>query len=315
MSQSAPAPSAVFPRPAAPGDSAAGFAYGLTAYGLWGIVPLYFRQLETVPAVELLAHRIVWSVLFLSVLLSAIRRWADVRAVLGSAPRMRLLAVSTLLIGGNWLLYTHAAVTRQVVEAALGYFISPLASVALGVVVLGERLRAGQVIGLVLAAAGVAAMTWLTGRPPWIAVGLAGSFSLYGLVRKQVPADGLTGLAVETLLLFPLSLGVLVWWGAQGAGAFGRDVTVDLWLTVSGVVTCVPLMCFGQAARKLRLSTLGFLQYLSPTIAFALAVTVLGEPFSGERLPAFALIWTALAVYTADTWRAMARASAAAARG
>jgi chloramphenicol-sensitive protein RarD len=282
-------------------DSPAGLLYGVAAYGFWGVVPLYFRQLRHVPADELLAHRIVWSTLLLIVILTAARMWGDLRRGL-AVPRTRwTLLLTAILIAINWYSYIYAATHDMLVEASLGYFIAPLASAGLGVVVLRERLRPAQMVALALGATGVMILTVQAGTFPWIALLIAGSFSLYGLFRKTVAADALTGLTVESLLLLPLALGWAVWVQVRGPASFGRvDRATDLWLLAGSVITVVPLYCFAQAARRLRLTTIGFLQYLSPTGQMLLAVYVNREPFEAAKLYGFGPIWVALALYSLD---------------
>lgn len=296
-------------KPSHTGDTRAGLLYGLGAYGFWGLIPLYFRQLTHVPAPELLAQRVLWSMVLMALLTTALRRWADVRRCLRVPSIRRTLLLTTTLIAVNWFVYIHGVVTQRVTETSLGYFIAPLASAGLGVVVLRERLRGLQVISLALAAVGVAVLTGATGEFPWIALTLATSFSLYGLFRKTVAADSLTGLTVETVLLVPVALGYIVWREANGIATFGHlDRETDLWMVAGGAITVGPLYCFGRAARGLRLTTLGLLQYISPTVQLALAVAVLHEPFDTDRLAGFALIWAALLAYTFDAiWTAHRR--------
>jgi chloramphenicol-sensitive protein RarD len=285
-----------------PDHARAGLLYGLAAYGLWGLVPLYFKAIVQVPPAETLAHRVVWSVVFLAGVLSLTGRWPDLVRCFRSRPLLLILLASTLLIGLNWFVFIYAVSQRQVLETSLGYFITPLVNVLLGMVFFGERLRPRQWLALTLAAGGVLILAVAAGQVPWIALTLAVSFGTYGLLRKMAPIDGLISLAVETLLLFPAAvgfLGFLAWDDAISWGAIDR--TTDVLLPLSGVVTTVPLLCFGAAARRLRLSTLGFLQYLSPSLAFLLAVGPFGEPFTTEQMASFGCIWTALAIYSADS--------------
>jgi chloramphenicol-sensitive protein RarD len=278
-----------------------GLLYGISAYGLWGLVPLYFRALRLVTAQELLAQRIVWATLLLALITFAIRGWGLVRRSLTVAKTRRTLILTSVLIGVNWYLYIYAASTDQVVEASLGYFIAPLVNTALGVVVLRERLRRLQVLAIALAGLGVMILTVQQGKFPWLALGLALSFSVYGLLRKTVAAEALTGLVVESLLLTPIALAYLGWIQWTGEAKFGRmNFQTDLLLAAASVVTVVPLFCFAQAARRLRLTTIGFLQFLSPTVQFLLAITLLGEPFNEQQFYGFAPIWLALVVYTMD---------------
>jgi chloramphenicol-sensitive protein RarD len=290
--------------------SRAGLLYGLAAYGLWGVLPLYFAALTAVRPLELLAHRITWSVLFLAFLLTGWRRWPELVRALSQPGTRRLLLITTGLIGVNWFVFIYAVWSKQTVQSSLGYFINPLFSIVLGVVVFRERLRPAQWGALLLAAGGLIFLVVALGTLPWIALVLAGSFGLYGLFRKLAPVDGVIGLSVETLLLLPLSSGYLVFLSARGEQALGRlGWEVGVLLLLSGAVTAVPLICFGQAARRLRLSVLGFLQYLAPSLQLILAVTVLGETFLPQQKVAFACIWAALAVVTLDAlWAQRQRA-------
>ncbi|MCI0643002.1 MAG: EamA family transporter RarD [Gemmataceae bacterium] len=281
-----------------------GLVYGLIAYGWWGLVPLYFRLLGDVAPTEILAHRIVWSMLFLVAALTRLRRWRAFAKCFRVPVLFRVLALTSVLIAVNWFVYIFAVDRGLVVHASLGYFITPLVSVALGMFFLEERLRPLQWLALVFALAGTSVLVLSEDQFPWIALSLACSFSLYGLFRKKIPVDGLVGLSVETLLLVPLAAAYLVFLGWHGESAFGaHSFAVDLLLLASGVVTAVPLLCFGQATQRLPLSTLGFLQYLSPSIQFLLAVTVLGEYLNTPRLVSFPLIWCGLAVFTLDSLR------------
>jgi chloramphenicol-sensitive protein RarD len=289
-----------------PGTVREGLLYGVAAYGWWGLVPLYFKAVSHLQPAEVLAHRIVWSVVFLAVLLGCGRRWGAVAACLRD-PRARLrLLGSTVLIAVNWFVYFHAVTTGQLVQASLGYFILPLVSVVLALLFLKERLRPLQWLAVALAAAGVLYLALALGQWPWIALVLAFSFAFYGLLRKTVPADGLVGLSVEVLLLLPAAAGYLFYLGATAGLAWGTsDRTTDVLILFSGVVTAVPLLCFGQAARRLPLATLGFLQYLSPCVALLLAVVAFQEELTPAHWGCLACIWTALALFSFDTYRTL----------
>jgi chloramphenicol-sensitive protein RarD len=227
------------------------------------------------------------------------RRWPEVRRCLASGPNMRRLLATTVLIGVNWLVFIYAVNDRQVVQTSLGYFILPLVSILLGMVFLGERLRPFQWLAVALATAGVVNLIFQAGELPWIASILAISFSLYGLLRKQVAVDGLVGLSVETMLLLPLAAGFLLWLAFVGESSMSAHTsTLNVLVLLSGVVTTVPLWCFGEAARRLSLTTLGFLQYISPSLALIVAVTWLDEDFGPEKRWSFACIWAGLAVFT-----------------
>lgn len=278
-----------------------GVFYALLAFVTWGLFPLYFKQLASVSALEIVLHRSVWSLLCIVLILVALRRFGWMREIAREPRRIGAFGLSALLIAGNWFLYALAIQQAQVVEASLGYFINPLVSVMLGVLVLGERLRRLQWAAVALAAAGVAWLTFASGRLPWIALALALLFGLYGLVRKTASLGALEGLALETLLLAPLVLPWLAWWTFANNGAMARgDTHINLWLLLGGPLTALPLLLFAAAARRLPLATIGVLQYISPTIQFGLGVWAFGEPFDMKRLAGFGLIWAALALYSAD---------------
>jgi chloramphenicol-sensitive protein RarD len=285
------------------GNAEIGLAYALAAYLWWGFMPLYFRQVQDVPAVLVLAHRVVWSFVLLGVIVTAMRRWDELRAVLAQRRTLALLAASTLLLGCNWGVFIYAVQTHRVVQASLGYFIVPLVSAALGVTFLRERLRAGQWLAIALAAGGVVMLTWVLGTLPRIALAITFSWSGYSLVRKVAPVGPLVGVTVETALLLPAAV-IYILATIYLAGAAPLSSHDYGWLLLAGVVTSVPLICFTAAARRLRLSTLGFLQYLTPTVQFLLAVLAFGEPFTRANAAGFVLIWTALIVYSLDSLRA-----------
>jgi chloramphenicol-sensitive protein RarD len=280
--------------------SRAGLIYGLIAYSWWGLVPFYFRWVrrEVTPE-EMLAHRIVWSGVFLTVVLTLTRRWPELARCLATGRLLRPLILSALLIAVNWLAYILSVAHDMVAQASIGYFITPLASVLLGLCVFRERLRPLQWLAVVLATTGVSAITIAAGQAPWLGLFLAVTFSMYGMIRKQVPVDGLIGLAAETTLLLPPALTFL----AVSPGSSTLDASLLSRLMLSGVVTTIPLLCFGQAARMLPLSIIGFLQYISPSIQFALAVGLFDETLPGESWSNFALIWAALALFTLDSAR------------
>lgn len=270
-------------------------------YFAWGLVPLYWKQLASVHPVELIAHRHVWSLVLVLGLVLAQGKFGEVRAALGTRRSVGLNFLSATLLTANWLIYVWGVNTGHVIECSLGYFLVPLVNVALGRWVLHEHLRRLQWIAIAGAAMGVAVMMWQLGRPPWIALALAGTWGGYGLLRKKSPLGSLTGLTVETLLLAPLAIGFLLWQHHTGAGALGRaDALTQILVLSAGVITAIPLLLFAFGARRIRLSTLGLLQYLAPTVQFALGVWVYHEPFSRERLIGFLFIWAGLALYTAD---------------
>lgn len=270
-----------------------GLLAGLGAFLFWGFAPLYFKAVSHVPAVELLGHRVVWAVLMLGAIVWWQRAWRPV-----SRRALAMLLLSASLIGVNWLVYIISINTDRLLEASLGYYINPLVSMVLGMLFLGERLRPFQWAAVALAFTGTAWMTWATGGLPWITLVLAFSFGFYGLVRKMVQVDSLQGLFIETLLLAPFAYLGIGWLAAQGSGSlFQLGIVTDVLLVAAGIVTSVPLLLFTMAARRLPLTTIGFMQYLAPTLGFCLAVFVFGEPFGAAQLVAFAFIWAAVALY------------------
>jgi chloramphenicol-sensitive protein RarD len=270
-------------------------------YFAWGLVPLYWKQLAGINPVELIAHRHVWSLVFVLGLVLAQGKFGEVRAALGTRRSVGLNFLSATLLTANWLIYVWGVNTGHVIECSLGYFLVPLVNVAVGRWVLHEHLRRLQWVAIGCAAVGVSVMVAQLGHPPWIALALAGTWGGYGLLRKKSPLGSLTGLTVETLLLAPLAAGFLLWQHHTGEGALGRvDATTQLLVVSAGVITAVPLLLFAFGARRIRLSTMGLLQYLAPTVQFAIGLWVYHEPFSRERLLGFAFIWTGLALYTAD---------------
>jgi len=285
-----------------------GLLYGVGAYLWWGFSPIYFKAVDQVAPDEILAQRIVWSLVLLLGLLARRGTLGEVRAVAARPRLLATLAASTVLVAVNWFTFIWAVTHARILEASLGYFVTPLVNVMLGLVFLRERLRRLQWLSLALAVAGVAVRSTAAGGLPIVSLTLAGSFGLYGLVRKQTPVGGVVGLTVETGLLAPLALGFLIWLetaGRLGFGHAGPGTTVLL--AASGLVTAVPLVWFANAARRLRYATVGFLQYLAPTFQFLLAVLAYREPFSTEKLLSFALIWLALGVYTTDAVRSHRR--------
>jgi len=285
-------------------EARAGVAYGLAAYLLWGFFPIYFKALAGVAPLEVLSHRIVWSVATLALILTVARRWEGVRTAFSQPRTLMTLCATTLLIAVNWLVFIYAVGAGKVLQSSLGYFINPLVSALLGVVFLGERLSPKQKTSFVLAAAGVVLLTVSHGEVPWIALSLAVSFGLYGLLRKKAPVDSLAGLTVETLLLFPLAVVYLGWLAHGGRSAFvSGPAHITVLLACAGVITSVPLIWFAAAAKRLRLATVGLMQYVVPTLHFLLAVFAFGEPFTGAHLASFALIWAGLFLYTWDAAR------------
>jgi len=286
-----------------PARDRAGLAYGLGAYLLWGAMPLYFPLLRPAGAVEIIAHRVMWSLAFCLTILAVTRGWAPFRAALRSGRSLRILSAAAALVAVNWLVYVYAVLSGQVVDAALGYFVNPLVTVLLAVFVLGERLRPPQWAALALGGIAVVVIAVGYGRVPWISLVLAASFGLYGLAKNRVgpSVPAVAGLAVETLVLAPLAAGYLLWLAAAGSGTFAAyGAPHALALASAGVVTATPLLLFGAAARRIPLSILGLIQYLTPTIQFLIGVVVLGEDMPPARWAGFALVWLALAVLTVD---------------
>lgn len=271
------------------------------AYASWGLFPLYFRQVAQVAPLEIVLHRTVWSLVFVFALLAALKRLPAIAAALRQPRQVLLFTVSALLLACNWLVYVWAVNNGRVIESSLGYFINPLVNVVLGVAFLQERPRPVQWAAVGLAAVGVAWLTWQAGQLPWIALVLAGSFGLYGLMRKTAPIGALEGLGMETLMLAPLAVPALAWWTWQGSGALAQaDAATWGWLLLAGPLTAIPLLLFAVGARRIPLATLGLLQYIGPTLQFGLGLWVFREPFQPQRLVGFLFIWSALALYSAE---------------
>ncbi|MGK5110660.1 MULTISPECIES: EamA family transporter RarD [unclassified Geodermatophilus] len=288
----------------------AGVVSGLAAYGMWGLFPLYFPLLEPAGGLEIVAHRVLWSLVFVAGLLTVVRRWSHVRAVLTDRRALLVLLGAALLIAVNWLVFVYAVNSGHVVETSLGYFINPLVSVLLGVVVFSERLRPLQWTAVGIAAVAVAVLTVDYGRPPWIALALAVSFGLYGLMKKLVRVEAAPGLFVETALVAVPAAVVVAVLHAQGEGTAGNAGTGHLLLLMSsGIATAIPLLLFAAATRRIPLSTVGLLQYITPLMQLAIGVFVYHEPMPPARLAGFVIVWVALAVFTADSLR-QARAGA-----
>ncbi len=283
-------------------QSSKGFVCATSAFLIWGASPIYWKTLSGIPAFEILMHRVVWSFLFLVPLVVWQNRWSELKSVLRSPRILLILVATTFFVACNWLIFIWAVNSGHVLQTSLGYYINPLLSVFLGMVFLRERLRPLQTLAVLLAAIGVLFMTFKLGAFPWIALSLALSFGLYGLIRKVAPVGPLIGLTIETLILTPFALGYLIYLNHLGTGAFIRlGLRIDLLLMASALVTALPLLLFNLGAKKLYLSTLGFLQYIVPSCFFLFAVFVFLEPISSAQVWTFILIWTALAVYSADS--------------
>ncbi|MBC5781382.1 EamA family transporter RarD [Ramlibacter sp. USB13] len=271
------------------------------AYAIWGLLPLYFHLVAAVAPFEIVLQRALWSLAFVLLLLAVLRRWGWLRDIARQPRTLGIFASSALLLSVNWLVYVWAVTHGLVVESSLGYFITPLVNVLLGYFVLKERPRRMQWVALAIAAAGVLWLAVFTGSLPWVGLVLAASFGIYGLLRKTAPLGALEGLALETLLLAPLAAGLLAWRASQGANTAGGDASLLALLALSGPLTALPLLLFAAGARRIPLTTLGVLQYIGPTIQFALGVWLFHEPFGGPRLVGFVLIWLALVVYTGES--------------
>jgi chloramphenicol-sensitive protein RarD len=280
-------------------ESRRGLLFGLGAYGIWGAFPLYFPLLEPGGAVEILAHRIVWSALVMAVLVVVLRRRAALRGLLRDRRTTLLLVLAAATITSNWGTYIYGVNSERVVETSLGYFINPLVTVLMGVVILGERLRGVQWAALGIGFVAVAVLTWDYGRPPWIALVLAFSFGTYGLAKKTAGVGAIESLAFETAVIAPFALAFLAWLGTTGDAHFTSEGVGHVLLLMSaGVVTAIPLLLFGGAATRITMTSLGLLQYLAPVLQFALGITLLGEQMPPGRWIGFALVWLALSVFT-----------------
>jgi len=277
------------------GDTPAGLGFALSAYFLWGFLPIYMKWLDHVPAAEVVVHRIVWSVPIAALVLVALRRTDDIKVALTSPRLLAMGALTAVLISINWGIYVWAIANELTLEAALGYYINPIFSVLIGAVVLGERLKPLQWAAVALAAAAVVVLTVDAGTLPWVAVGLFTSWGFYALCKKQLPVGPNQGFLLEVLILTPPALAYWAYLGGQGESHFDTDT---LLLMGCGVVTAIPLMLYANGAKRLRLSSIALLQYLAPTLIFLVAVFVFGEPFGGARAIAFPMIWMALVLYT-----------------
>jgi chloramphenicol-sensitive protein RarD len=279
-----------------------GILYAALAFLCWGSFPLYFHALGEVPPTQILAHRVLWSLLFLVIVLTVRRQWKWLPEVLRRPRVIGSFIASAFLLSANWLVYIWAVNNGHVIESSLGYFINPLVNIMFGYLLLKERLRTGQWLAIALAGCGVAWLAWQSGSVPWIALILASSFGAYGLMRKTAALGALEGLSFETMLLFPLALGYVIWLSLHGENAFtGAAADSTRWLLVAaGPITAIPLLLFATGARRIPLSALGLLQYISPTIQFLLGVWLFHEAFTADRLVGFVVIWSALALYAAE---------------
>jgi chloramphenicol-sensitive protein RarD len=279
-----------------------GILAGVGAYILWGLFPIYWRLLESVPAIEILVHRMVWSMLFVAAILTIQKDWDWLKGAVHNRRMMLTYTLAAILLSINWFTYIWAVNAGFVVEASLGYFINPLVNFLLGVIFLGEKLRSGQVAAVILAVLGVVYLTVSYGSLPWISLVLAFTFGMYGLIKKTAPLESMHGFSLETLVLFLPALGYLIFREASGIGAFvHQGAAVTLLLILAGPVTSIPLLLFGYSARRIPLSMLGFIQYITPTIQFMLGVFIFTEPFPPTRLVGFSIIWLALLIYSLES--------------
>jgi chloramphenicol-sensitive protein RarD len=278
-----------------------GIGYALLAFSAWGFIPIYWKLLNTVPSMEILTHRMVWSVFFLLGLLAVQKRLGEFRELFHSPKYIFMLLGTATLLGGNWFVYIYGVNTNQVIETSLGYFISPLLVILLGAVFLRERLNIWQVVAVGFAALGVLNFIWNFGSLPWIALSLAFTFSFYGLFRKMIPVKPLVGLLMETALLAPLAVVLILFWKVDGTGHFGTAWMTDFLLFGAGVVTSLPLLWFINSGKRLHYSTIGFFQYLTPSIQLAIGVYLYNETFTTTHAVTFGLIWTGLIIYSINT--------------
>ena len=278
-----------------------GIGYALLAFSAWGFIPIYWKLLNTVPSLEILTHRMVWSVFFLLGLLAVQKRLGEFRELFHSPKYIFMLLGTATLLGANWFVYIYGVNTNQVIETSLGYFISPLLVILLGAVFLRERLNIWQVVAVGFAALGVLNFIWNFGSLPWIALSLAFTFSFYGLFRKMTPVKPLVGLLMETALLTPLAVVLIAFWEIDGTGHFGTTWMTDFLLFGGGVVTSLPLLWFINAGKSLRYSTIGFIQYLTPSIQLLIGVYLFHEPFTPTHSITFGLIWAGLVIFSINS--------------
>jgi len=274
-----------------------GLSHGLSAYALWGVLPIYFKLIAAVPAFDIVAHRVLWSLPFLALLIAASKGWAKLRAAVSQPRTLGILTVTALLIGGNWLLYVYAVTSGHILAASFGYYLNSLANVLLGRFALKERLSRMQWTAVAIAAAGISVLAAGALGQLWISLTLCISFALYGLLRKVVPADAVTGLGVETAILFPVAIAWLGWQAAARQPWIGSTTHQAMLLLLAGIVSTTPLLLFTAAAKRLPYSTMGMLQFIAPTLQFLIAVVLYGEPFTTAHAIAFPAIWAALVLY------------------
>lgn len=280
-----------------------GMLYAASAFFCWGLFPLYFKILQTIPSLQILAHRMLWSLVFLAIVLTFLGRWAWLPQVLKQKKVMLGFVASATLLSANWFLYIWAVNNGRVIDSSLGYFINPLVNVMLGYLLLQERLRRGQWAAIGVAACGVLWLTIQAGQLPWVALVLAATFGTYGLLRKTASLGALEGLSIETLVLLPVAGAYLLWLSLRGENSFFQvDANLQFWLAMAGPITAIPLLLFAAGARRIPLSMLGLFQYIGPTMQLLLGVWLFHEPFHSARMVGFVIIWSALALYTAEGW-------------
>jgi len=280
-----------------------GIICGIASYLLWGILPIFWKFLQGTPADEILAHRILWSFAFVLIIIFARRDWGNFLALLSDRKSMAYLTACSMMITFNWFLFIWCVNNNHIIEASLGFYINPLMSVILGTAVLKEKLNSYQKAAIFIAATGVLAMLVVYGSFPWIPLALATSFGVYGLFKKKINVEPTVGLAAETLVTAPFAAGYIIWLGSNGTGAFGGSAAITILLLFAGVVTAIPLMLFAEGARYIKLSTLGFLQYLSPTISLIIGILLYNEQLTQVNMIGFGFIWLALAVYSYSVLR------------
>lgn len=286
------------------GNAPAGIAFGLAAYGMWGFFPLFFRQLTHVSPMDILCNRAAWGCVFVALLLSIKGQWHKVRAAAAQPRQLLLLTAAAFLVGSNWLVFLWAVASKQVIASSLGYFLTPLVNVVLALAVLKERLNGKEWLAVGLAVAAVGNEIFALGSLPWISLVLAVTFGFYGLVRKQVPVDAISGLWLETLAMLPVAGLYALRESQQGHAVFtGHDGVTQLLLILAGILTALPLMAFAAATQRLNLATVGMLMYINPTLQFATAVWLFGEPMASARLVTFGLIWLGLVVFSWSAWQ------------
>ncbi len=284
------------------GDSARGFAFALSAYLLWGFLPFYMKAVAHISPIEVIVHRVIWSVPIAAAVLIAIGRTAEIRTALKNPKMLAMASLTAALISINWGVYIWSIGAGRALDAALGYFINPLFSIFLGAVLLKEKLYPAQIAAIVLVALAVAILTWHAGSLPWVSIALTVSWGFYAFFRKTLPIGATQGFLLEVMLLSVPAVLVMAWLGFSGQAHFMAGNTTDTWLLVaSGLITAVPLILYGNGAKLLRLSTIGIMQYIAPTMIFLIAIFIFKEPFDMVRMAAFAMIWVALAIYTGSS--------------